>query len=108
MLLVATGEVVLNAVVLPLKLTTHKVRPDNLVRYNSFPSGHTATSFLGAEILRRELKNSPAMLRYSGYFIASAAGLIRLYKNKHWLSDVIAGMMIGILSGKITTEWYEV
>ena len=44
-----TGIIILNAVVFPLKNIAKRIRPDGSL--NSFPSRHTATSFLGSEML---------------------------------------------------------
>lgn len=67
-----------------------------------FPSGHTANAFRGAEILHQELKYSHAVLSYSGYVIASGVGILRIYNKEHFLSEVIAGAGLGILSTKLT------
>ena len=34
----------------------------------------------------------------TGYAVATTTGVLRLYNNRHWLTDVIAGAGIGILS----------
>ncbi len=67
-----------------------------------FPSGHTANAFRGAEILHQELKHSHPFLSYSGYVVATGVGLLRIYNKQHYLSEVIAGAGLGILSTKLT------
>jgi len=67
-----------------------------------FPSGHTANAFRGAEILHQELKYSHPVLSYSGYVIATGVGILRIYNKEHFLSEVIAGAGLGILSTKLT------
>jgi len=99
--IVCIGESVLNGIILPLKKVTHRRRPDDFFKFNSFPSGHTATSFLGAEILHDETKQIAPILSLSGYAIAITTATLRLYKRKHWLSDVIAGATIGIISARV-------
>jgi len=84
-----------------VKNSTARIRPDS-TEHNSFPSGHTANAFLGAEILHQELKNTHPLLSYSGYVVASATGVLRMYNNRHWFSDVIAGAGVGILSAKVS------
>ncbi|WP_262493995.1 phosphatase PAP2 family protein [Maribacter ulvicola] len=37
----------------------------------------------------------------SGYAIATLTGYYRIVNNRHWLSDVIGGAGIGILSTKL-------
>jgi membrane-associated phospholipid phosphatase len=67
-----------------------------------FPSGHTANAFRGAEILHQELKYSHPVLSYSGYIVATGVGVLRIYNKQHYLSEVIAGAGLGILSTKLT------
>ena len=69
--------------------------------YNSFPSGHTLTAFLGAELLRREYGEEYPIVAIAGYTVATGVGMMRIYNNRHWPSDVLAGAGIGILSASI-------
>lgn len=82
-----------------LKHITNIERPDG-TSY-SFPSGHTATAFAGAEFLWQEYKDKSIWYGISGYAVATATGIFRITNNKHWLTDVAAGAGIGILSTKI-------
>ncbi|RTY90606.1 phosphatase PAP2 family protein [Flavobacterium sp. GT3R68] len=82
-----------------LKRITNIERPDG-TSY-SFPSGHTATAFAGAEFLWQEYKDKSIWYGISGYAVATATGIFRIINNKHWLTDVAAGAGIGILSTKI-------
>ena len=61
-----------------MKFVFKEKRPDSNAR-NSFPSGHTATAFMGAEFLN----------------------------NRHYINDVIAGACIGITSVKLTYWLYS-
>ena len=70
--------------------------------YTKFPSGHTANAFRGAEILHQELKLGHPILSYSGYVVATGVGLLRIYNKEHYLSEVLAGAGLGILSTKLT------
>ena len=90
----------LNAIVQPLKKTTHEFRPNLSGDEQSFPSSHTAISSLGAEILHQELKDRYPTASLLGYSVATATGVLRVLKNKHWVTDVLAGAAIGILVGK--------
>ena len=80
-----------------IKSITRVERPDGS-SHNSFPSGHTATAFAGAELLRREYWNISPWIGISGYAVAAGTGFLRMYNNRHWLTDVIAGAGIGIMS----------
>ncbi len=71
--------------------------------YRSFPSGHTIAAFAAAAAVTSEMNRfspgtrwivGPAM--YGG---AALAGLSRMYDNRHWASDVIAGAGIGTFAG---------
>lgn len=90
----------MSTTVLSLKSITHIQRPDGSA-FNSFPSGHTATAFASAEFLWQEYKDVSIWYGISGYAIAAATGAFRIYNDKHWLTDVVAGAGIGILSTKI-------
>ena len=64
----------------------------------SFPSGHTATAFMGAEFLRKEYWDVSPWIGVAGYAVAAGTGFFRMYNNRHWLTDVLTGAGIGILS----------
>ena len=82
-----------------LKHSLKVERPDASTM-NSFPSGHTATAFMGAELLYQEYKDTSIWYGISGYLVAAGTGAFRMYNNKHWLTDVVAGAGIGIVSTK--------
>lgn len=83
-----------------LKNTIDERRPDGAPF--SFPSGHTANAFLGAHLAYKEFKDSAPVLAYSGYAMAAFVGGLRVYNNRHWVSDVLAGAGIGILSVELS------
>lgn len=82
------------------KKGSHRLRPDES-SYDSFPSGHAATAFLAAEFLKQEYQDVSPWIGYAGYAVATTTGIFRLYNNKHWVSDVVAGAGVGILSAKL-------
>ncbi|MCZ4223181.1 phosphatase PAP2 family protein [Pedobacter rhodius] len=84
-----------------VKQAEHRLRPNGSA-YNSFPSGHTASAFAAAEFLKQEYKDVSPWYGYAGYFVATATGTLRMYNNKHWFSDVVAGAGFGIASTKIS------
>ena len=61
-------------------------------------SGHTATAFMTASMLVKEYGYKSPWIGIGAYSAATATGLMRMANNKHWLSDVLAGAGIGILS----------
>ena len=84
-----------------IKYTAKEMRPDGSTA-NSWPSGHTATAFVGATILHKEygLTRSP-WFSVAGYGVATATGVMRVLNNRHWVSDVLSGAGIGIMSGEL-------
>lgn len=93
----ATSWLSLGILVNGMKYTIREKRPDSNAR-NSFPSGHTATVFMGAELVRSEYGNGWAI---GAYTIACGVGFLRLWNNRHWMTDVIAGAGVGIISARI-------
>src|SRR6478609_2252561 len=98
-IILATSFLLMTATVTGLKSITKVERPD-MSSNNSFPSGHTATAFMGAEFLYQEYKDVSIWYGVSGYAVATFTGAFRMYNNRHWLTDVVAGAGIGILSAK--------
>ncbi len=84
-----------------IKYTAKEMRPDGSTA-NSWPSGHTATAFVGATMLHKEygLTRSP-WFSVLGYGTATATGVMRVLNNRHWISDVLSGAGIGIMSGEL-------
>ena len=84
-----------------IKYTAKEMRPDGSSA-NAWPSGHTATSFVGATLLHKEygLTRSP-WFSVAGYGVATATGVMRVLNNRHWVSDVMSGAGIGILSTEL-------
>ncbi len=96
----AFSAVAMASVVNTLKSTTHIVRPDGS-NSHSFPSGHTATAFMTATMLTKEYGHKSPWIGISAYTVATATGLMRMANNRHWLSDVLTGAGIGIISTEI-------
>jgi len=82
-----------------LKIITHKERPNGGA--HSFPSGHTTLAFTNACVLYNEFNNTAPIFAYSGYAFATVTGSFRMINNKHWLSDVLVGAGIGIISAEL-------
>ena len=95
------GELLMSGVTTFLKKTTHQFRPDKTT-YNSFPSGHTAQAFAAATFLSEEYKDRFKWMPYAAYGVATSVGIMRMANNRHYISDVLAGAGLGILSMKVS------
>jgi membrane-associated phospholipid phosphatase len=63
----------------------------------SFPSGHASSTFALASVLWRHLGWKAALPTYT---VATYVSLSRLHEDVHFLSDVVFGAAIGIISGR--------
>jgi len=99
--LMATSYLLSTASVQTLKYSTTVMRPDGSSAL-SFPSGHTATSFVGAHLLFKEYKETSPWIGIAGYAVATGTGAMRIYNRRHWVSDVVTGAGIGMLSVEIS------
>ena len=104
-ILLGMSNLISNTVVFSLKNLAHINRPDGS-NCQSFPSGHTAEAFVSAEFMRQEYKDVSPWYGAAGYAVAIATGTLRMYNNKHWFNDVVAGAGIGILSTRFTYWLY--
>ncbi|OGS22478.1 MAG: hypothetical protein A2252_01425 [Elusimicrobia bacterium RIFOXYA2_FULL_39_19] len=68
------------------------------MREHGFPSGHTQAIFTSAVFLSKTIKKRAWIF----FAVAMVVGISRIYVGVHYLSDVIAGAIIGI----ILTESY--
>ncbi|MFC6996297.1 phosphatase PAP2 family protein [Rufibacter roseus] len=94
--LVLASGLVTTALVYPTKILTAQERPNGLPR--AFPSGHTAYAFTIATIVDKEFRDKSVWISVGSYTIATATGVMRVLNNEHWMSDVLAGAGVGILS----------
>lgn len=93
------GQMLNLGLVYILKTTLKKTRPDGTGF--SFPSGHTANAFAGATILSIEYGQNHKWVPYVAYGFASGIGVMRIVNDKHYISDVLFGAGLGILSMKV-------
>ncbi|TMM43105.1 phosphatase PAP2 family protein [Colwellia ponticola] len=86
-----------------LKFSVDKDRPDGSAD-DSFPSGHTADSFASATFIQQRYGWHWGVPAFIG---ATFVGYSRVNSDKHYVEDVLAGAVIGILSGLYFTEPYS-
>ena len=89
------GVIVNASLVQATKAIVRRQRPDGTDRL-SFPSGHTAASFLLATVLAEHYGIRAAI---PGYLAASYVAATRVSGNRHHFSDVVAGAAIGCIAG---------
>ena len=93
-----------NLLTTTLKLGVHRSRP-KASRYEqhsqsgddakSFPSGHSSNAFVAATSLARMNPDSPLAFRAIGYTAAASIGIARVMADKHNLTDVVVGAVLG-------------
>jgi len=79
-----------------LKVTVRRERPDGS-NNQSFPSGHASDAFTWATVIERHYGwklGAPA------YALAATVGYSRIVRDKHYLSDVVAGATLGYIVGR--------
>lgn len=106
-LLYGMSMLISNSTIFSIKKFSGQSRPDGSDR-NSFPSGHTANAFVAAEFMHQEYKHLSPWYSVAGYAVAATTGYLRMYNNKHWFSDVVAGAGVGIAATKLTYWLYPV
>jgi membrane-associated phospholipid phosphatase len=76
--------------------------------YESFPSGHATEAFALASALTEETAlHWPGRQRVVGpvtYLLATGVAFARVYRDKHWASDVVGGAVVGTLVGRRVVE----
>lgn len=87
-ILLAMSYATFGVVNIALKSTVREKRPDSNAR-NSFPSGHTGTTFMGAEYLRREYWDKNKWVAMSGYLVGLGVAYMRIHNDRHWVNDVV-------------------
>lgn len=94
----ATG--IMLSTVYVVKYGLGRLRPDGS-SYNSFPSGHTAMAFTSATMLHKEYGHLSPWVSIASYSVATVTGISRVFNNRHWLSDIVVGAGVGILSAEL-------
>lgn len=84
-----------------LKHIVSERRPDGSDR-KSFPSGHAARAFLGANMLRHEYGHISPWISVAGYAVATATATLRVTGKHHYTHDVLVGAAIGFASSELS------
>jgi membrane-associated phospholipid phosphatase len=82
----------------------HKVDGVAMNKRHSFPSGHTSTAFTLALLLVYTMRRS--IWAFVLPLIAVVVGYSRVYLAQHFLTDVLAGIGIGIVTATISLWLY--
>jgi membrane-associated phospholipid phosphatase len=81
-------------------------RDDN---YTSFPSGHVTTAFAAASAASQEIgylwPHASQLWTPLLFTSASLVGVARIYEDKHWASDVVAGAAVGTIVSRIVVRY---
>ncbi|MCL2888777.1 MAG: phosphatase PAP2 family protein [Elusimicrobia bacterium] len=109
LMLTAVSQVLSFGVVHGAKKLFDDTRPN--ASPDSFPSGHTAQAFMGAQILYLEYRDTNKWIAYAGYPVAAFVGADRVINNDHWVCDVLAGAGIGMAVPTLVywadKEWFH-
>jgi membrane-associated phospholipid phosphatase len=73
---------------------------------DAMPSGHTTMSFALATALADDIRKP--WVSVGLYTMATAVGWSRINDNRHWVSDVAAGALVGITSAKLVNGRWRV
>ena len=86
---------------LALKIAVNKERPNG--KPWSFPSAHTSVSFQAAAFIQKRYGWKYGIF---AYLAALFVGFSRIYAEKHYIEDVIAGAALGIGHSYLFTKKY--
>lgn len=89
-IMLAMSYATMGIIVNTMKLAISERRPDVSTR-NSFPSGHTATAFMGAQFLYEEYKSVSPLIAWSGFVVAPLTAYLRVYNDRHWIKRRCGG-----------------
>lgn len=87
------------------EVNLHFVDGVKIHAYNSFPSGHTLTAFALATFMVLYFNNKKLSLLF--LLLACLAGFSRIYLAQHFLIDVCAGSLLGVMIGYAFFHWHE-
>ena len=93
----------------PLRLLQNAARAVPILKHNnyvnSFPSGHTSTAFTTSLLLAFIVRRKWAPYVFT--LIAFLVGYSRVYLAQHFVTDVLAGIIVGVVSSYTALLVYE-
>ena len=79
--------------------------------YRSFPSIHASANFAVAAVVSSEMKRRwPDRMRWVPpvlYTVAALPTASRLYLRRHWMSDLVLGSFVGIMTGRKIEQYHH-
>jgi len=78
-------------------------RQRGIAAFDAFPSGHTTTAFAAATTIAD--CSSEAWVSYACYSLAGIVAISRVMERTHWLSDCLAGALLGHYGTKLVERW---
>ena len=99
-ILFVKSEILVSVLTYSLKQITAVPRPDS-GKPTSMPSGHTAQAFAAATFMAKEYGQKSIWYSIGAYAVATGVGTMRVLNNRHWVSDVLVGAGVGVLSTNI-------
>jgi membrane-associated phospholipid phosphatase len=73
--------------------------------HNSFPSGHSASAFVLFTVLALQWFHK----KWGAYLLLAAViiAYTRIYLSQHFMGDVLAGSLVGVLVASLGTAWLD-
>ncbi|MCG9729777.1 phosphatase PAP2 family protein [Shewanella sp. Isolate13] len=99
----AKGAAATGIITHTMKFGYERLRPDGS-ESNSFPSGHTSAAFSGAAYIHHRYGNAWGIPAYAA---ATFVGASRVWANRHYVDDVLAGGSIAVFSSLYFTDPYN-
>jgi len=84
----------------------HLVSGVHQLYYHSFPSGHSATAF--SIFLCFALVTRKPWVKFVFFVCASIIAYSRVYLSQHFLEDIVAGSIIGVIVTLLTCHWAHI
>jgi len=102
-----SGEIIIKHIVCRVR-PCHKLDEDQLIikkpKYYSFPSGHTTASF---SVVAVTALRCPLYVSIPVCIMALLIGFSRIYLRVHYLTDVLVGLVLGLICGILSVQIFN-